>query len=378
MYKDKKVYGIIGAAGKGSRMAASIPKQFLKIGDKTILEKTFSKMEKSKYIDEIIIVVEASYRDFCQRFFADFKGKSLRVVTGGKERQDSIYEGLKSIECKELDQALVIIHDGARPYAKEELFDRVVERAYEAGGATAAIKTKDTIKDIEKGILDRSKLYNIQTPQGFKGTILKEAMEKAKTDGYYGTDESSLVERVGYKVELVQGDEGNIKITTKEDLQVEWKVGCGYDVHQLVENRKLILGGVTIDYERGLLGHSDADVLTHALMDALLGAAGLGDIGCHFPDTSEEYKGISSIKLLKEVKLLIEKEGFSLGNADITVICQAPKISKHIEKMKANLEKALNTKGTINIKATTTEKLGFVGRSEGISCEAVCLLNKNK
>ena len=379
MFKERKVYVIIGAAGSGKRMAAPLPKQFLKLGDKTILEVATQKFNMSSYVDEIIIVTAEEYVDLCCQFFHDQKER-IKVVIGGQERQDSIYRGIQAIDNHEPED-LVLIHDGARPFVTSELIDKVVEAAYTTKAAIAAVPTKDTIRHINEGTLDRANLYNVQTPQGFQYSLIKEAFDRAFRDGYYGTDDASLVERMGHPVKIVAGEDSNIKITTPSDLKgeskMEMRIGSGYDVHKLVENRKLILGGIEIPYEKGLLGHSDADVLIHALMDAILGAAALGDIGKHFPDTDPQYKGISSVELLKHVANLIKGEGYSLGNADVTIICQKPKLADYIDDMRKNISEAMGVdKGKISIKATTTEKLGFTGRGEGIAAEAVCLLTK--
>ena len=212
-------------------------------------------------------------------------------------------------------------------------------------------------------------------PQGFRKPILRKAYEQAFGDGYYGTDDAGLVERIGQHVALVRGEYDNIKITTKEDMPMESRVGTGFDVHQLKEGLPLVLGGVEIPFEKGLLGHSDADVLVHALMDALLGAAALGDIGRHFPDTDPQYRGISSMELLRRVKGLLEEDGWRVENVDITLMAQRPKIKSLIGDMTDNLSKALELEACrINIKGTTTERLGFVGREEGIAAQAVCLL----
>ena len=192
-------------------------------------------------------------------------------------------------------------------------------------------------------------------------------------EGYYGTDDASLVERAGYEVEIVDGDYQNIKITTKEDLPMENRVGTGFDVHRFEQGRELVLGGVKLPHDRGLAGHSDADVLVHALMYALLGAAALGDIGRYFPDTDEKYRGISSMVLLAEVKALLAENFYSIGNVDVTVIAQKPKISPFIDEMRENIAEVLDIeKSRVNVKGTTTEKLGFTGREEGIAAEAVC------
>lgn len=375
MFEGKKVYAIIGAAGSGKRMAAPLPKQFIKLsGGKTILETTVEQFEKVLQIDKIIIVTAEEYVNLCCQFFL---GKEkIRVVIGGRERQDSIWNGLKSIGSDEKN-SVILIHDGARPYVTTRIIEDVIEAASHDGAAIAAVPTKDTIRHKEEGTLNRKMLFNVQTPQGFNSEILFRAFQKAFKDGFYGTDDASLVERLGENVTIVRGEESNIKITTREDLKEEMRIGSGYDVHRLVEERELILGGVKIPFEKGLLGHSDADVLIHALMDAILGAAALGDIGKHFPDTDEKYMGISSIELLKNVDLLIKTMGYSLGNADITVICQRPKLAEYIPIMRKNISEALGvSEDIISIKATTTEKLGFTGRCEGIAAEAVCLLKR--
>ena len=206
---------------------------------------------------------------------------------------------------------------------------------------------------------------------------MKKAYQKAFAEGFYGTDDAVLAERAGYPVTLVEGEYGNIKITTREDMPMENRTGTGFDVHAFAPGRKLILGGVEIPYERGLDGHSDADVLVHALMDALLGAAAMGDIGRHFPDTDQQYKGISSMVLLRQVGEKLAEAGYSIVNADVTVMAQAPKISPYIDEMRSNIAGTLNVdKSRINIKGTTTERLGFVGRKEGIAAEAVCSISR--
>ena len=374
MYKGKKVTAIITAAGKGSRMGASLPKQFLKIGNKTILEKAILPFQKAECIDQIIVVSGADFVDFCQDICKDMQ-KVKDVIAGGKERQDSVSNALNLI-----DEGYVLIHDGARPYITEEVILNVLEDASVVGAAVAAVPVKDTIRQQnEEGgkTLKRSELYSVQTPQGFEVSLIKEAFAKAYQEGFYGTDDAGLVDRMGKEVAVSEGDYANIKITTKEDMPVEIRVGTGFDVHQLVEGRKCIICGVDIPFERGLLGHSDADVALHALMDAMLGAAALGDIGKHFPDTDPKYKGISSVKLLEYVNEFIAAEGYTLGNADVTIMAQKPKVLPHIQQMRENIAKALDVPvSAINVKATTTEKLGFVGREEGIAAEAVCILNR--
>ena len=375
----RNVNVIIGAAGSGKRMGAPLPKQFLKQNGKTILEQTVEKFAGCSFVERIVIVTGEEYLDDCRRLCQGLASEDvIHVIAGGKERQDSVYNAMRYLEKQGMQaEDIVLVHDGVRPYVSEAVIKAVAEEAGETGAAITAVPPKDTIRHVEEGTLDRSRLCCVQTPQGFRFGLLKEAFEKAMAEGFYGTDDASLVERLGHAVAIVPGEYTNIKITTPEDLTMEMRIGTGYDVHKLVEERDLILGGVKIPYEKGLLGHSDADVLTHALMDALLGAAALGDIGKLFPDNDDSFKGISSIELLRRVKSALDDKGYSLGNADVTVICQRPKLAGYIDEMRDNIAEALDVDvDRISIKATTTEKLGFTGRGEGIAAEAVCILNR--
>ena len=390
MLRDDRIIAIIAAAGRGERLGGSLPKQFLKIRGRTMLEMSVEAFEKNRSVDEIFVVANPDYyeltRELCEKF-----SKVTRIVRGGKERQDSVAVALDLL-CESEDRpqseslhepeqrvgSIVLIHDGARPFVSDGLITAVAEAAADFGAAVPAVPVKDTIRQTygEKSrTLKRESLFCVQTPQGFRTSLLKEAMKKAENDGFLGTDDASLAERLGINISMVRGEEKNRKITTREDFETEMRIGTGYDVHRLVEGRKLVLCGVEIPHEKGLLGHSDADVALHALMDAMLGAAGLGDIGRHFPDTDEKYSGISSLKLLKQVAELLREEGYFLGNADITIIAQRPKLAGYIPRMRAIIAEIMDCEeDKINIKGTTTEKLGFVGREEGIAAEAVCIL----
>lgn len=379
MNNKKKTAVIIAAAGTGKRMGSSIPKQYLKIGGEPILLKSIRAFCDNKEIDWIVVVTNGDYIQAClemkDRYGLD---KIQAVIEGGEERQDSVYRAIVEIDrlCPEIEY--VLVHDGARPFVRQETINAVLEAAEEKGAAVACVPVKDSIrqeKDGESANLPRQRLYAVQTPQGFQKEILRKAYEQAFADGYYGTDDATLAERIGQSVALVRGTYDNIKITTREDMPMESRVGTGFDVHQLKEGLPLVLGGVKIPFEKGLLGHSDADVLVHALMDALLGAAALGDIGRHFPDTDPQYRGISSMELLRRVKGMLDEDGWRVGNVDITLMAQRPKIKSLIGDMTDNLSKTLDLETCrINIKGTTTERLGFVGREEGIAAQAVCLL----
>lgn len=377
MYKNSKVAVIIAAAGRGRRVGGPVPKQYLKIGGEPVILKTLRVFSELEEIDHIFIVTNEDYIDKCREIVESGGVKKVEaIVCGESERQESVYNALQEVNRKRPGVEYVLIHDGARPYVNEETVLGVIKAAAENGAAAACVAMKDSVRKTfgDKSIsVDRNDYFAVQTPQGFKKSYLIEAYDKALKEGYRGTDDASLVERAGYEVKVVDGDYQNIKITTREDLPVESRVGTGFDVHRFETGRNLILGGVKIPYENGLAGHSDADVLLHALMDALLGAAALGDIGVHFPDTDDRYKGISSLILLSKVRELLNENFYSIGNVDITVIAQKPKISPYTEEMKSNISSVLKIeKNRINIKGTTTEKLGFTGRGEGIAAEAVC------
>ena len=278
-----------------------------------------------------------------------------------------------------------------------DVIARTLESAQKFGSGVAAVALKDTVKRVDDGgvVVDtppRDWLRAVQTPQTFEAGLIRKA-HAAFALGERATDDAALAERMGVAVHLTEGDVENIKLTTPEDMLLArqvilkregkkeekpmMRVGHGYDVHRLVEERKLILCGVEIPYALGLLGHSDADVALHALMDALLGAAALGDIGRHFPDTDPAYKGADSGKLLDHVVALLEEKGYAVGNVDVTIICQRPKLKDYIEQMRENVARHLKVDvDCVNIKATTTEKLGFEGEGLGISSHAVACIEK--
>lgn len=398
MYQDKKIAVIIAAAGSGTRMGSGISKQFRKISGLPVLVRAVGAFSEHPFVDEIIIVTKQEEQEFVlkQMVQAYELKKVTGVIAGGQERQDSVYNGIKTLS-KDVD--FVLIHDGARPFVSADMITRTLERLLQYHAVAAAVPVKDTIKTCEDGVFtgtpNRDFLYAVQTPQGFRVSVIKAALENAEAEKFYGTDDAVLVERIGQKVYLVEGNYSNIKITTEEDLivgqaivenqqktflegehkQGNYTIGTGYDVHQLIEGRKLVLGGVEIPYEKGLLGHSDADVLLHAIMDALLGAAALGDIGRHFPDNDPAYKGISSLELLKKVGEAIKEKNYFVGNIDATVIAQKPKIAPYLQQMCKKVAATLQIEtDCINIKGTTTEKLGFCGRGEGIAAQASAML----
>lgn len=382
MYNNKKIGVVIAAAGKGSRMEMDIPKQFLKVSGKPVIVKTFQAFADCDLVDNIYVVTDEKYMKWCRDLMVPYLtnrqlNKFTGIVSGGEQRQDSIYRALQAIDNQNMGIDYILIHDGARPFVSQRIIEHTIAASVQNDVAIVCVRPKDTIRT-KTETLNRDELMAVQTPQGFRYDILKAAYEKAYEDGFYGTDDASLVEKLGVCPVFVEGSYANIKITTREDLPVETRIGKGFDVHKLVEDRKCILGGVEIPYKKGLLGHSDADVLLHAIMDAILGAAAMGDIGRHFPDTDEKYKGANSLELLEQVGYMVREQGYSISNIDATVVCERPKISPYVEQMIEKIAKTLTIdKGQINIKGTTTEKLGFTGRKEGIAAEAVCILKSN-
>ncbi|MSR83720.1 MAG: 2-C-methyl-D-erythritol 2,4-cyclodiphosphate synthase [Candidatus Latescibacteria bacterium] len=387
--KTETAVAIIPAAGQGRRMGGEIPKQYLSLEGHPLLWHTLAALERSPLVQALILVVRPEDRPLAEQVARDF-AKVRSLVAGGGERGDSVRAGLGATTAGD---GIILVHDAVRPFVSPSLIERVVAAAREWGAAVPALPVRETIKVVDDGrVVEtplRARLWGAQTPQGFWRSLLLEACKKYR--GQPATDEAMLVEQLGHPVRVVEGEAANIKITTPEDLAwAGWwmqrsiggqmytrkmRVGQGYDVHRLEEGRALVLGGVTIPFERGLAGHSDADVLIHAIMDALLGAAGLGDIGRLFPDTDARYQGISSLLLLEAVRVRLEEKGAQVLNIDATLLAQRPRIAPHVPEMIARLAGALQLEpGQLSIKATTTEHLGFVGREEGIAAQAVALI----
>lgn len=361
-------------------MGTKTPKQFMMIKGEPVVAKAYKAFAACDMIDKIFVVTAEEMMQECKNKMvpyipSEYLAKLGGIVSGGKERQDSVFHGIYALKKSNPEIEYILIHDAARPFVTKKIIEDTVKAVYEHKAAIVCVKPKDTIRTAED-TLARDSLYIVQTPQAFRADILIKAYEKAYKDGYYGTDDAGLVERIGIKPALVEGDYRNIKITTREDMPTETRIGHGFDVHRLVRGRKCIIGGVDIPSEVGLLGHSDADVLLHAIADAILGAAGIGDIGEHFPDSDDTYKDADSLELLLQAYGLAKQQGYVVSNIDATVICEKPKLAPYKGKMQKNIAAVLGVAATqVNIKATTTEKLGFTGRSEGIAAEAVCILN---
>ena len=369
---NKTVTAVIVAAGSSRRMG--FDKLSCRISGGTVLEMSLRAFDRHPLVKDIVLVTGEN--EGPARAAAAACEKPVILVRGGATRAISVRNGVSAASGE-----LVAIHDAARPFVSAAVITQALEAAASTGAAAPAVPVKDTIKQTEngqvKGTPPRESLFAVQTPQCFDRALYLELLAHAADDSI--TDDCQLFEQAGRTVVLTAGDYANYKITTPEDLKGEtsMRIGHGYDVHKLVEGRRLILGGVDIPYEKGLLGHSDADVLAHAIMDALLGAAGLGDIGRHFPDSDPAYKGADSLKLASHVAALLAKEGWTVQNVDATILCQAPKLAPHIPTMMVNLAAALNLpEGRVHVKATTEEKLGFTGAGQGIAAHAVALLTR--
>lgn len=383
---------VLLAAGAGKRMQREENKIFLRLGKFSVLQWNLEHLLNVPNIKDVVIVVaEGEKEQIRAEVNAFMKIKNIAILPwdviytrGGAERQHSVENG---VAVTDTTTDIILIHDGARPMAESELFIHTAKMAEKHGAAVVAVPAVDTIKRVaaDKQVIEtlkRSELYAVQTPQGFKREVFEAAQTYAKETNFIGTDDVSLVEHMGGSVQIVEGEYSNIKITTPSDIikakkylgatSPMMRVGFGYDIHRFKEGRPCILGGVQIESSIGPDGHSDADVLVHALMDALLGAAGLKDIGYYFPPEDDAFKGISSLLLLEKVNSLLKEKGFSAYNIDIMVIAEAPKLKPHIDAMKENISQVLTLPvERISIKATTNEKLGALGRQEGIAAQAV-------
>lgn len=386
---EKKVSAVLVAAGSSTRMG--FDKLSFDLGGETVVQRSIRAFAECPLVSEIVLVAGKN-RAFLEQQAAACT-KPVQVVQGGATRAESAKNGVLAAHGE-----LVAVHDAARPFVSQAIITAALEAAAACGAAAPAVPVKDTVKRAVRGdgktvpehcmvtdTPDRSTLYAVQTPQCFDRAAYLAALDELDAEkARLVTDDCSLFELTGRPVQLTQGDYANLKITTREDLPRaeqkegnDMRIGHGYDVHRLVEDRKLILGGVEVPFEKGLLGHSDADVLAHALADAILGACRGGDIGKLFPDTDPAYEGADSMVLLARVMDYARELGFEFVDADCTIACQQPKITPHRDAMRANLAHALGVDvENVGVAATTTEKLGWEGQGEGIGAWAVCLLQK--
>ena len=382
---------IIAAAGAGRRLGSPTPKQMLDIGGGTMLQHSLRAFHTHPLISEIVVVLprDRAANEVLADEWKSSGGPEVHTVAGGDRRQDSVAAAFDRVSAH---ADIVLIHDAARPFVGAALIARTIDAAKTHGAAIAAVQARDTVKRValESGgpviveTIPRDAVYLAQTPQGFTRDVLAAAIAMGRS-GIAATDEAALAERAGYRVHVVDGDPGNVKITTEEDLDAARRrmggqglierAGTGYDLHRLVEGRPLVIGGVTIPFERGALGHSDADVACHAATDAILGAACLGDIGRHFPDSDPRWKDADSLALLRDAARLVHEQGYEVGNLDITVILERPKIKDAIDEMRRRLAAALGVDpARVSVKGKTNEGVDAIGRGEAIAAHAVALL----
>ena len=381
---------LVPAAGGGSRMASALPKQYLPLLGRPLIWHTLAALAAVPAIERIFVVLAPDDRHWADHDFSAFAGRLQVLRCGGASRAESVANGLAAMSGV-AESAWVLVHDAARAcLPAERVAALMAVVADDDVGGILAVPVADTLKrDFDGRIaatVARAGLWQAQTPQMFRRGLLIQALAAARDV----TDEASAVEALGMSPRLVEGDVANLKITYPPDLRLaelilrdrnamakEMRTGLGYDVHALVPGRKLILGGVEIAHETGLLGHSDADVLLHAVTDALLGAAALGDIGRMFPDSDERWRGADSRMLLRGAMAAVREAGWRVVNIDATIIAQAPRVSPHAAAMVANIAADLGIAATaVNIKGKTTEQLGFEGRREGIAAQAVALVER--
>ena len=380
--KNKRLAVLILASGTGERFSSKVPKQYCKINEKIILSMTIEIFIKLSFVNEIVIVVNKKH----SKFLTPVKKKFplLKFINGGDSRQLSSLKGLNFL--KKQNFKYVLIHDAVRPFVNRNLVKRLYLSLLKKKAVVPVVKIKDSVKLVKKKFilkdLDRNEIQCAQTPQGFVISELIQAYEKIKTSNLNKyTDDAQIFRNFKHKVYTVRGDDDNFKITTKKDLEFikikngEGKIiktGQGIDVHKFGKGNHITIFGKKIRYNKGLVGHSDADVGIHALIDAICGAINLGDIGKLFPDTDKKYKNIDSKILLKEVQKLVKKSNAKIIHTDNTVVCENPKISGHSLQMRKIISKILNLEtANISIKATTTEKLGFLGKGEGIAAISI-------
>lgn len=396
---NARFWVIIPAAGVGSRMNSEVPKQYLKIAQRSVLEHSVQAFLNHSRFELVYIGISDTDRYFESESLSS--NNRVKRFEGGAERCDTVLNGLDAISAHASDLDWVWVHDAARPCLSSDDIDKLIDCVDLAdaqdSGVILAAKVVDTIKSSGDGrhideTPDRNALWRAFTPQVFRYAALRQALTECQKLGLKVTDEASAIEQLGGAPILIEGSDENLKITRPNDLRLANeilinkkqlsedrmiipRIGNGYDVHAFCEGSEVILGGVRIPHNKAFLAHSDGDVLIHAIMDAMLGALALGDIGKHFPDTDDKWKGANSRDLLKAVSDLVRQKGYVVSNLDSVIIAQAPKMAPHIEKMQKNIAADIHIPvGQVSVKATTTERLGFAGREEGVACQASVLL----
>ena len=386
------VTAIIAAGGRGQRFGGAVLKQLVPLGGRPILERSVDAFVLHERITDVIVALPSDLASDAPTYLRN-RHKPIETVEGGDRRQDSVARAFSRISPT---AEIVVIHDAARPLVGSALIERTIDAAVAHGAALAALPATDTVKRANDNrfvvdTLPRGRIFLAQTPQAFRVSVLREALASSDR-ATEATDEAALVERVGHAVQIVEGDPRNLKITTADDLAVaerfvrDWsvtqsagigtlRIGNGYDLHRLVPGRRLVLGGVVIPFDKGLAGHSDADAVSHAVTDAILGAAGAGDIGRHFPDSDPAWKDADSIALLARAAELVATAGYSVLNVDVVVIAERPKLVPHVDMMCVNVARAIGiAPDRVSIKGKTNEGVGSIGAGESIAVHAVALI----
>jgi len=383
---------ILVAAGSGERMGAGRPKAFLPLAGQPMLLRAATAFQAAPSVEAIIAVVPRAEIDSARALLATLP-KLAAVVAGGARRQDSVAEGLRQVPAE--FAGLVLVHDAARPLVEVATIEAVCAAARETGAALPVLALVDTVKRVREGAvqetLDRRELAAAQTPQGFRRELLVRAYADAERTGAVLTDEAMAVERLGIAVRAVSGTVRNRKLTTPDDLA--WaedllmgedrrgtghaRIGTGFDAHRLVAGRPLVLGGVRVEHARGLEGHSDGDCLVHAVCDALLGAAGAGDLGGRYPSDDPRWKDASSTVFLAEAAREVAERGYVVENVDATVIAEEPRLAPYTDRMRMRLSDCLRVPpDVVSVKAKSTDGLGPFGRGEGVAALATLLLKR--
>ena len=385
---SEPIAAVIVAAGRGERAGANIPKQYRPIGGEPMIRATLRAFLAHPRIDFVQPVINPNDRDTYQHAIAGLEDL-LPPVAGGATRQASVFAGLEALASR--SPGLVLIHDAARPFVSAALIDRAIGAARSSGAAVPGIALADTVKSIDESAivtktLDRSRLRIVQTPQAFTFNLILEAHRRAAAARHESfTDDAALAEWAGQRVSVFEGEAGNLKVTTADDLVraemrrlaalSDVRTGNGFDVHAFAEGDHVMLAGIRIPHSRGVMGHSDADVALHALVDAILGALAEGDIGAHFPPSDPQWKGAASDRFLAFACERVRKRGGAIAHLDVTVVCEAPRISPHRDAMRARIADIANVAiDRVAVKATTSEKLGFTGRGEGIFAMATATI----
>jgi 2-C-methyl-D-erythritol 4-phosphate cytidylyltransferase/2-C-methyl-D-erythritol 2,4-cyclodiphosphate synthase len=376
---------ILVGAGSGRRMGG-VRKAFMEMAGRTLVERSADRLAAAPEVGAVVLVLHPEDLERGQALVG--RNKIVAAVAGGARRQDSVRAGLAALpECE-----VVLIHDAARPLVDPGVVSRVACVARNLGAALAACPVADTLKRSKgtavAGTLDRKGLWAAQTPQGFRRELYEELSARAAGEGIEVTDDAAVFEHYGREVELVPSPASNLKITTPEDLALAEQLvaggrpqspraGTGYDVHALEPGRRLVLGGVEVPSEKGPRAHSDGDVLCHAVMDALLGAAALGDIGQHFPDSDERYRGARSLDLLARVREKLDAAGFRAVNVDATVMLERPKLGELKARMAAELASTLGIDtSAVSVKAGTNEGFGEIGEGRAVACQAAAAVEQ--